>query len=296
MASPVERDTLAEALRAYGSDVHTAQLESSANAFIDIEEAAASVDTIITDGARGSAFAADILNQARARFARTRPVRGVVVIDPAQRPLLPEFKMLGFDAYLVRPVRPHSLLSRIERIDSDGPAFLWSGSADPVEQGARQVGRSYPQRRILVVEDNDINALLATRILEKMNCTVVLAGNGREAIEQARAAQTGRIPAYDLILMDIHMPEVEGFEACRTIRSFPASSDGPAQPTPIVALTANAFNDDRRRCLAHGFDDYLAKPFDRSQLQSIIDKWCTNKGSAVHDGSRLDAPALKDVS
>ncbi len=295
MEAPVERDTLAETLRAFGSNVHTAQFESSTNAFTDIEEAGANFDTIITDGARGSEFAADILRQARARFAHTQPVRGVVVINPAQRPMLPTFKALGFDAYLVRPVRPYSLLSRIERLTSDAPPFLWNGEADPVEQDPNNCRQSYPQRRILVVEDNDINALLATRMLAKMNCTVGLACNGREAIEQVRAVQTGSIPDYDLILMDLHMPEVDGFEACRAIQSFPAPVNGSAQTPPIIALTANAFNDDRQRCLAHGFDDYLAKPFERSQLQAIIDKWCMKETSAPHDGDGFDRPALKDV-
>ena len=90
-----------------------------------------------------------------------------------------------------------------------------------------------------------------------------------------RRVIAGSEQPYDLILMDVHMPVLDGLEATRCIKSLcGAVSDGIATSPPIVALTANAFDDDRRRCLEAGMDDYLAKPFDREDLYRLLKRWC----------------------
>ena len=117
--------------------------------------------------------------------------------------------------------------------------------------------------RILLVEDNIVNQKVARRMLEKAGHRVDCAADGREAI---RAAST--LP-YDLILMDCQMPEVDGLEATERIRALPA----PASHVPIVALTANAIQGDRERCLAAGMDDYLSKPIQRDALLRMVEQW-----------------------
>jgi two-component system, sensor histidine kinase len=114
--------------------------------------------------------------------------------------------------------------------------------------------------RILLAEDNLSNQLIATSYLEKMGHRVDTVQNGREAVEAAAA-----LP-YDLILMDVQMPEVDGLEATRRIRNL----TGPARVTPIVALTANAFAQDERTCREAGMDGFLAKPFDPVALAAAI--------------------------
>lgn len=121
------------------------------------------------------------------------------------------------------------------------------------------------ERRVLVVEDNAVNRMLAQRLLTRLGCVVDLAENGRGACEQLQSKR------YDLVLMDCQMPELDGFEATRLIRT----GEGDGRPrTPIVALTANAMAHDRELCLAAGMDDYLSKPFAAIDIERILRRWC----------------------
>jgi signal transduction histidine kinase/CheY-like chemotaxis protein len=115
---------------------------------------------------------------------------------------------------------------------------------------------------ILVAEDNDVNQILISAVLDRMGHRVDLAGNGREALEKVKRDD------YDLVLMDLQMPEMDGLEATLAIRAL-----GPRYATlPIVAMTANAFEEDRQSCLGAGMDDYLAKPIDLDKLGQVIER------------------------
>jgi CheY-like chemotaxis protein/HPt (histidine-containing phosphotransfer) domain-containing protein len=114
-----------------------------------------------------------------------------------------------------------------------------------------------------VVEDNAVNQRVALRTLEKLGLRADVAANGQEAL-----MATAQI-AYDLVLMDCHMPEMDGFMATAAIRA--RESDG--RRTTIIALTANALTGERERCLAAGMDDYLAKPLTRDRLIAALDRW-----------------------
>ncbi len=117
--------------------------------------------------------------------------------------------------------------------------------------------------RVLLVEDNPVNQKVANLMLERIGCSVDSVANGLEAIEAFT-----RLP-YDLVLMDCQMPEMDGYEATRMIRTMENSG----RRTPVIALTANAMKGDRDRCLASGMDDYLSKPVDRKQLEQTIRRW-----------------------
>lgn len=121
---------------------------------------------------------------------------------------------------------------------------------------------SLPARRILVVEDNAINQTVVRRMLEQLGQQVHLAGNGIEALAALQQS------AFDLVLMDCQMPEMDGFEATRRIRGTEASTR-----LPIIALTANSMKGDRERCLQAGMDDYLAKPIRMTDLASLLQRW-----------------------
>ena len=118
---------------------------------------------------------------------------------------------------------------------------------------------------VLVAEDNEVNREVVSAILRSMGCVVITAKDGVQAVHVS-ANQ-----AYDLILMDVQMPEMDGLAACRAIRQREADHHLPAKP--IVALTANALTDDRDNCLAAGMDDYLTKPFMRAQLLALVQRW-----------------------
>src|SRR5262249_20610177 len=127
-------------------------------------------------------------------------------------------------------------------------------------------------RRVLLAEDNIVNAKLATRLLERLGCRVDIANNGMEALKMGQS-----IPV-DIVFMDCQMPGMDGFEATRAIRAWERSSRvgalivGPATTRlPIVALTANAMQGDRERCLEAGMDDYITKPLSRRDLARVLE-------------------------
>jgi signal transduction histidine kinase/CheY-like chemotaxis protein len=126
--------------------------------------------------------------------------------------------------------------------------------------------------RVLLVEDNAVNQRIASALLQKLGCQVSLAENGKHAVEIV-AAEAANVAAaekpFDLILMDCHMPEMDGFSATRAIRALA----GPAAKTPIIAVTAAAFEDDIRKARESGMDDFLAKPFSKDQLASLLQRW-----------------------
>ena len=135
-----------------------------------------------------------------------------------------------------------------------GPA---PGRADPADAPRIEAG-------VLLVEDNQVNLLVGVGMLRRIGCTVETAANGRTALALAAARR------FDLILMDCQMPDMDGFETTAAIRAQEAAQD---RRTPIVALTANAVEGDRDRCLAAGMDDYLAKPFRLADLRRVVARW-----------------------
>jgi CheY-like chemotaxis protein len=116
---------------------------------------------------------------------------------------------------------------------------------------------------VLLAEDNEVNRKIVSRLLEKNGCRTDLAGNGKEAVEAAAARR------YDLILMDVQMPELDGFAATEQIRRL----EGGIRHTPIAAMTANAMTGDREKCLAAGMDDYISKPVRLRDLERTLERW-----------------------
>jgi CheY-like chemotaxis protein len=222
--------------------------------------------SILVDGGCGCSTAGGLLSHARA--ATPGSVYGIIVLDTAAKADFAQFRDHGFDAYLVRPVRPQSVLTRLGVGREKEPA------PDPARPSRPAQFIAPPC--VLLVEDNDINALLARRMLEKAGCSVQHCVNGREAVEAFRRVLAGAEPPYDVVLMDAHMPVLDGLEATRAIKALYAARAGGAIAPPIVAVTANAFDEDRRRCLAAGMDDYLAKPFDREALNRVLERWLSD--------------------
>ena len=227
-----------------------------------------------------------------------------------------------FDGYLVRPVRASSLLTRLETFldteksrkligrDAQAPALTHYQISEFQEQQATHVSRDLfdhanfseatatatgtnvpqaPRRwsgalNILVAEDNDINALLTRTLLERDGHQVNIVKSGSEVVATLNG-EGGE--TYDLILMDLHMPEMDGFEATRHIR---AMSDVRSS-LPIIALTANAMASDRQNCLTAGMDDYLSKPVAPDALAHMLEAWAgrrSDMGVAPSDASRAN--------
>ena len=168
----------------------------------------------------------------------------------------------GFDACLVKPVRQTVLYECLVNVMAGRPQEALAAPAESAPTARAPTG---VRGHILVVEDNLINQQVALGILQIQGYCVTVANNGREALE-AYAQGT-----FDLVLMDCHMPEMDGFEATMEIRRREQSPG--TKRVAIVALTANAMAHDRDECLNAGMDDHLAKPFSMQTMQEMLDRW-----------------------
>jgi CheY-like chemotaxis protein len=183
-----------------------------------------------------------------------------VLLSPAERGELDSLRDAGFDSYLVKPVRAASLAARL-----DAP-----GLSPPLVPELEQELLPFPTERgqslmVLVAEDNEINALLIQATLSRLGHAPTVVGNGLSAVTTVATAYAMGAP-YDLVLMDLHLPGMDGFEATRRIRSL--GDEGGR--IPIVALTANAFAEDRKACEQAGMDGFVVKPVDRSRLDAAM--------------------------
>ncbi len=148
------------------------------------------------------------------------------------------------------------------------------GQATPIVPLQLPAGRA-DKPRILVVEDTMTNQLLAQKMLKRFGCEAEIANDGREAV-----ARFQELP-FDAILMDCHMPEMDGFEATAEIRRLEQAARDGRRPVPIIALTANAMQGDEERCRRAGMDDYLAKPFSPEKLKLLLERWVGGAGPTV---------------
>ncbi|MEW6515433.1 MAG: response regulator [candidate division FCPU426 bacterium] len=188
---------------------------------------------------------------------------------------------LGLDAYLTKPLRRSELQRAVSAVLA--PAKPGEASVPLITQHhLRETGR---RLRILAVEDNAINRQLLLTMLAKHGDAVTEAGDGEEALARWRE-QT-----YDLILMDVQMPKLDGLEATREIRRLEKEGGG---RIPIIALTAHALKGDRERCLDAGMDDYLSKPIDRRELYALLDRYGRQAGTTAEPaGPSAAGPSAK---
>lgn len=204
-------------------------------------------------------------------------IQALVSIWPQQRNALTRFKQGGFAGYLIKPIRHRSLIKRFQAVhqagwDTQAPQS-WAGTADKPAGAKPKLNRKL---NILLAEDNDINALLMVSLLARDGHTVSHVKNGREVISEAVNANIKKNSPrlFDLILMDVHMPELDGLAATAKVRSAELKAGvNPGEHIPIIALTANAFDEDREKCLAAGMDDYLSKPVTEEEFYAVISKW-----------------------
>ena len=184
----------------------------------------------------------------------------------------------GITAFLTKPAEPSELLNAILAaiVSSAGPTSVETNSNPEREREKAGLRRSM---RILLAEDNAVNRVLATKLLEKEGHTVIEANNGREALA---ALQREKI---DLVLMDIQMPDIDGLETIRIVREKEKTSGG---HIPIISVTAHVMKGDRENCIAAGADDYVSKPLQRAELFSAMERCCPNQQG-------ISAPVQKSV-
>ena len=219
-------------------------------------------------------------------------------------------RKLGLDCVLTKPVSQSELFDCIVRLASTPKRISGLDGADIAGQGYSRLSG-----KVLLVEDNPVNEEVATAMLQGLGCRVEVARDGHEAVAAYAARGSSRIStdAFDLILMDCQMPEMDGFTATAAIRRQEASAatSSTTPRIPIIALTADAMHGDRARCLAAGMDDYVSKPFGQEELHVVLRRWlpagadqesaarAADPGPGTHDsnvdGGLLDFQALDRI-
>jgi two-component system, sensor histidine kinase and response regulator len=176
------------------------------------------------------------------------------------------FASLGFAAYLTKPVRARELIACMDRVLARD-SKEWHLQSQPIITRGTLVSDDPAKKRyhchVLLVEDNAVNQKVAVRFLERMGCKVRVADNGAEGVRAYCEA------AYDIVLMDLQMPVMDGLTATRRIREI----EGDRRQTPIVALTANAMSGQLERCLAAGMNGFLTKPLEIARLHETLDRY-----------------------
>jgi len=172
----------------------------------------------------------------------------------------------GFDAYLIKPVRQSVMFDCLASLSGRTTTVPEEAACGAPEEQAASAARATARGlRILLAEDNQVNQMLATVMLQKEGHHVDVAHNGLEAVAAVRS-----LP-YDLVLMDVNMPEMDGLQATAQIRALPSRQG----KIPIIAMTANAMKGDRESYLAAGMDDYVSKPVDKNRLFAAIGRHCS---------------------
>jgi len=194
----------------------------------------------------------------------------------------------GFDAFLTKPVRHQALVDCLADLMTKGrepvqaPAAAASAPVATSTAAAAAPAKAC-RGRILLAEDNEINTLLACTLMEEAGYTVTCAVNGREAVEAVQRQD------FDLILMDVQMPEMDGLQATRAIREL----GGVVSRTTIVAMTANAMRSDQDNCIAAGMDDFISKPIDPDSFLAKLGRYITDAAKPTA-AAPATAPVVQD--
>jgi two-component system sensor histidine kinase/response regulator len=200
----------------------------------------------------------DLVDQIQHSLNVLNPVI-VMLTSGEKRGDIQRCRELGISSYLIKPVRRSELRAAVVN------AVKVPGQEREPQRAGKMGPRLTPESlrcRVLLAEDNAVNQRLAARILEKGGHSVLIAGTGKEAIEILERE------SVDVVLMDVQMPEMDGFEATKAIRK---GESGNARHVPIIAMTAHAMSSDRERCLASGMDGYISKPIRADDLLRLIE-------------------------
>jgi CheY-like chemotaxis protein len=271
------------------------QLSSWGIKYEEAESGARALELLRSSAAKGQAYELailDLMMPGMDGFQLARAIKSDPAIAGIQLVLLTSYgqrgdgataQEAGISAYLTKPVRQSQLFDCLMNVvgqTSVDPNRNVSREVMPIvgKQSAGEI-KPIPHKLILLAEDNIVNQKVAVRQLEKLGYRAKAVANGREAIEAL-----ARIP-YDLVLMDCQMPEMDGYEATAEIRRL----EGAARRTKIVAMTANALEGDREKCLDAGMDDYISKPVRLEELAKVLEKMFASPGPI----SECESPAVE---
>jgi signal transduction histidine kinase/CheY-like chemotaxis protein len=242
---------------------------SAAEALDLLERSEFQFDLIVTDCHMPETDGFEFVRQMKTRWP-FYPLRTLMLSSASTQGDALRCRNLGINRHVLKPAKAQELCSALCQMvaESASGAEGAEGRDDHLQSG-RAAGDL--TLRILLAEDNAVNQRVAQRILEKAGHSVVIVDNGKRAVEEFYRQR------FDLILMDVQMPEMDGFEATAAIRE---REDWSANRTPIIALTAHAMSGDRERCLESGMDAYIQKPIDKAEMLSTIERLFYPSGTA----------------
>jgi two-component system, sensor histidine kinase and response regulator len=279
------------------------QLNSWGMIHEEAESGTSALEMLREAGARGAAYdlaILDLMMPGMDGFELARAVKADPGIAATRLVMLTLFRQRGHSevsreagvaAYLTKPVRQSQLFNCLKGVVSREPSAR--SCADPhvgapqrlVTKHATTEAKPVSHKRILLAEDNIVNQKIAVRQLQKLGYSADAVANGREAVESLERIR------YDLVLMDCQMPEMDGYEATAEIRR----REGDATHTPVVAMTANALEGDRAKCIAAGMDDYVSKPVKPEELAKVLDRLLADASQGVEAGGAApqeDSPPI----
>lgn len=262
------RDAIERQAGAWGVRCETADSEATALELLVAAAGERRLPAIALIDQRMPGMGGIALAQAIRRNPAIAPTRLVLLTTMSARSEADEALAAGIEAYLTKPVRQSALYDCLATLLGQ-PA----GAAGPSAKRDRPpaiIGR-HRRLRLLLAEDNEVNQQVALGLLERFGHEVDVVGNGVEAVAALERA------AYDLVLMDCQMPEMDGYSATREIRGRRDAR----RSVPIIAMTASAMTGDRERCLAAGMDDYVPKPISREGLEQIFARWADEPTDAA---------------
>ncbi len=278
---PIEMQAMVRTLGMVGMNAQYTEPKSAIRFLKSAGKKGQPIDTLIVDTStahnRMPKLHQELVTQLKENNSGRKPIE-IVMMDVSERGEFPAFYQAGIDAYLTRPVRAVSLFARLNEDYNGGKRDKLPNLSLSNTEGAQKSEGTKTGPVILLAEDNEINALLARTVLEKMSATVLHVTNGEAAQEMVRQRNRDGLP-LDYILMDIHMPEMDGFTATKAIRRYlNRYAKGVSKTVPIIAMTANAFPEDKEKCMSVGMNDHIAKPFESEQLHEMLDKWRSEAG------------------
>jgi two-component system sensor histidine kinase/response regulator len=266
-----QRGAVVGLLRA--SEVHAVGLADGATA-LGMLRTEAPFDVVVVDVDAGSMSQGELLSAIR-RDASLQSLRTLALTPPGRTS---DTGAYGFDGWVTKPPRRATLLEALT---------LGAGDHNPVSEShppalATAAGAG---RRVLIVEDNEVNQRVAAALVERLGYVATVVGDGLAALDAL-----DRHP-YDVVLMDCQMPRMDGYEATTEIRRREGDHH-----TPIIAMTASAMASERDRCIAVGMDDHLPKPIRRDALEAVLDRWVEPaQGEVDHADGRVDEGKLAEV-
>ncbi|SDB10071.1 PAS domain S-box-containing protein [Desulfonatronum thiosulfatophilum] len=284
------REVLASMLEHYGFRVDVAQNGKEGMAMIrDASDQGEPYDLVLMDWRLPDLDGIDAIRRIRGEASLSKVPEFILVTGFAREEIMHQTREMGI-GLLLKPLNRSMLFDAVAQILQPGSSRT-SGTGDQVfpEPSAPKISKNLAGRRILLVEDNALNRDLVRELLTPTGVALEMAVNGREGVMREAAEH------FDLILMDVQMPEMDGLEATREIRKREQATSPPRR-IPIIAMTAHAMAMDREKSLAAGMDDHLTKPVDPEQLKQTLLRWIAPERTEQPMSGAPEAPAAVSPS